>query len=385
MLEQLLFSVESGLKDLGRRLLEPSSREQLLDEIDVLRLQLQRRSAELTASQCELAGVETPSARQPSVAALLHSHIETVLRQGQLGASLVRCAGAGPTSPDRCLPIKKPVLVWSKRAGACNFSFASSNGASTDFWNNSPPRDSIVELMPALLCSSSLCVLRRGRHAPLPRTAGAGGLRGGGPIVLAADRTRPQSPFVSAPPFAVRRRRTMPLVFAPDEEREMPAGAPSSAKCSTMWRISRRVFRSYTLISQASRPGGCLPETGKVLAELAKRGHVLGIASNFDHRLRGLVEEFAGSATHAISCHQFRNRLAQASPEFFAEMCRQVGSSPEQVLYVGDDPINDYEGARAARVRAVLLDPRRPIEVPSESCITSLSDLLQRAAGSRRT
>ena len=32
------------------------------------------------------------------------------------------------------------------------------------------------------------------------------------------------------------------------------------------------------------------PETAEVLAAPATRGHVLGIASNFDRRLRGLVE-----------------------------------------------------------------------------------------------
>ena len=120
----------------------------------------------------------------------------------------------------------------------------------------------------------------------------------------------------------------------------------------------------------------CLPETGEVLAELAKRGHLLGIASNFDHRLRGLVENLPVLRPMQYLVISSEIGWRKPSPEFFAEMCRQVGSSPEQVLYVGDDPINDYEGARAARVRAVLLDPRRPIEVPSESCITSLSDLL---------
>src|SRR5581483_10886690 len=34
----------------------------------------------------------------------------------------------------------------------------------------------------------------------------------------------------------------------------------------------------------------CESQTAEVLAGLAARGHVLGIASNFDHRLRGLVE-----------------------------------------------------------------------------------------------
>ena len=84
MLEQLVHSVESGLKDLGRRLLQPNSREKLLDEIDRLSAQLQQRCSELTTSQRELAGVKRRLRDNPSAAALLHSHVETMLRNRHL-------------------------------------------------------------------------------------------------------------------------------------------------------------------------------------------------------------------------------------------------------------------------------------------------------------
>lgn len=83
MLEQLLLSVESGLKDLGRRLLEPSPREKMLDEIDRLSAQLQQRCVELTTSQRELAGIKRRLRDNPSAAALLHSRIEMAFRQGR--------------------------------------------------------------------------------------------------------------------------------------------------------------------------------------------------------------------------------------------------------------------------------------------------------------
>lgn len=84
MLEQLIYSVESGLMGLGRRLLQPSTREQLLDEMDRLGIQLQQRCAELTHSQRELAGVKRRLRDNPTAAALLHSRIETRLRNGQV-------------------------------------------------------------------------------------------------------------------------------------------------------------------------------------------------------------------------------------------------------------------------------------------------------------
>jgi chromosome segregation ATPase len=85
MLEQLIYSVESGLKDLGQRLLQPDAREQLLDEMDRLSIQLQQRRAELDCAQRELAGVKRRLRDTPTEAALLHSRIETLLNDGQAG------------------------------------------------------------------------------------------------------------------------------------------------------------------------------------------------------------------------------------------------------------------------------------------------------------
>lgn len=83
MLAQLLNTVEWSLKDLGRILLPPCSREQKLDEIDRLSALLQQRCGELTRSQRELADVKRRLRDNPSAAALLHSRIETMTRKGQ--------------------------------------------------------------------------------------------------------------------------------------------------------------------------------------------------------------------------------------------------------------------------------------------------------------
>lgn len=128
MLEQLLHSVESGLKDLGRRLLEPSSREKLLDAIDGLSAQLQRRCAELTASQRELAGVKRRLRDNPPAAALLHSRIESALRNGrsqqawrdaleldQLRQSLAADQAACPRLEQRCWSLHFDVRQLQRR------------------------------------------------------------------------------------------------------------------------------------------------------------------------------------------------------------------------------------------------------------------------------
>jgi putative hydrolase of the HAD superfamily len=119
----------------------------------------------------------------------------------------------------------------------------------------------------------------------------------------------------------------------------------------------------------------CVPETADVLGTLAARGHVLGIASNFDHRLRGLVEQLPAlrPIRHLVISSEIGWRKPASA--FFAAMCRQAGSPADQVLYVGDDRINDYEGARAAGLRAVLLAPRGGAIGPG-GYIKNFSDLL---------
>jgi putative hydrolase of the HAD superfamily len=120
----------------------------------------------------------------------------------------------------------------------------------------------------------------------------------------------------------------------------------------------------------------CEPETAEVLAALASRGHVLGIASNFDHRLRGLVESTPALRPVRYLVISSEVGWRKPAPEFFAEMCGQAGSPPDQVLYVGDDRVNDYEGARTAGMRALLFDPHLDATLPSGKSVQSLGDLL---------
>ncbi len=128
MLEQLIDSVESGLKALGRCLLQSGTREQLLDAIDRLSLQLQQRCAELTTSQRELASVKRRLRDNPTAAALLHSRIEALLRNGhaeqawraaleldQLRQELIADQEACPRLEQRCWSLHFHVRLLQRR------------------------------------------------------------------------------------------------------------------------------------------------------------------------------------------------------------------------------------------------------------------------------
>jgi putative hydrolase of the HAD superfamily len=132
------------------------------------------------------------------------------------------------------------------------------------------------------------------------------------------------------------------------------------------------------LYAHFARPDvwACVPEAAEVLETLSARGHTIGIASNFDHRLRGLVAHLPAlrSVCHLVISSEIEWR--KPAPDFFAEMCRQAAARPEQVLYVGDDPANDYDGARASGLPVLLFDPQQRTNAPPNVCITSLNDLL---------
>jgi putative hydrolase of the HAD superfamily len=91
------------------------------------------------------------------------------------------------------------------------------------------------------------------------------------------------------------------------------------------------------------------------LAELAARGYRLGIASNFDHRLRGVLpRECFGDLPLVISSEAGWRKPAAG---FFLAICRAMAVCAHEVLYVGDDLSNDLEGARAAGCHSLLFDP----------------------------
>ena len=117
-------------------------------------------------------------------------------------------------------------------------------------------------------------------------------------------------------------------------------------------------------------------EAAAVLAELAGRGCRLGIASNFDERLRPVVEGLPGLAPmkHLVISSEVGWR--KPAPEFFSRLCAQSGLPPGAVLLVGDDPVNDYGGAKAAGLHALLYDPAGTAPVPAAARLSRWADLL---------
>lgn len=147
-----------------------------------------------------------------------------------------------------------------------------------------------------------------------------------------------------------------------------------------------------TTLTGVSDPGACFahlfehyskpeawrahPEAADVLRELSARGLTLGMGSNYDARLLTVLDghpELAPLRERVVVSAAIGWR--KPAREFFAEVVRVAGCAANEILFVGDDLQNDYEGATAAGMRPLLLDPgaRHP-DVPHR--VAGLRELL---------
>jgi putative hydrolase of the HAD superfamily len=103
----------------------------------------------------------------------------------------------------------------------------------------------------------------------------------------------------------------------------------------------------------------CDPDAAATLAALAARGLRVGLASNFDGRLHGVVAGLPElRPVQGLVVASAAVGWRKPAAEFFRAVQARVGLPPEEILFIGDDPATDYDGARAAGLRAVLYDPR---------------------------
>lgn len=117
------------------------------------------------------------------------------------------------------------------------------------------------------------------------------------------------------------------------------------------------------------------PHAAKTLSRLAAQGYRLGIASNFDRRLRGVLAD--GELRHLPVVISSEIGWRKPAAGFYSAVCHAVGSEPHEILYVGDDFRNDFQGARNAGCRAVLFDPRdrQPAVLPRAKSLTQFQSV----------
>jgi putative hydrolase of the HAD superfamily len=157
--------------------------------------------------------------------------------------------------------------------------------------------------------------------------------------------------------------------FARQEARDMGAGLRTSEERERQrWRdivgevlddVSDKERCFEELFSHFGRPEAWRgePGLGNVLNDLG-HSYVLGVASNYDARLHSVLRGLPQfrRVQHIIISSEVGWR--KPAPQFFEALCERVGLRPGEMLFVGDDPVNDYGGATAAGLSAVLIEKR---------------------------
>ncbi|RMH07559.1 MAG: HAD family hydrolase [Nitrospirae bacterium] len=117
------------------------------------------------------------------------------------------------------------------------------------------------------------------------------------------------------------------------------------------------------------------PEVPDVLAHLKQEGYELGIISNFDTRLFGILrglhlDQYFDSVTISTLAGS-----AKPAPPIFHYALAQHAADPPEAVHVGDSLHEDVEGATRARLHAILLDRNRAFASSRVPRVTTLRDL----------
>jgi putative hydrolase of the HAD superfamily len=120
------------------------------------------------------------------------------------------------------------------------------------------------------------------------------------------------------------------------------------------------------------------PGAGAVLTTLRRRRFAVGVISNFDRRLRGLLAELRLAPALDAVFVSAEVGWAKPAPEIFRRAFRALGVQAAAVLHVGDDAHADAGGALGAGAQAALVGTRRI--VPGAVRLANLAEVPALAA-----
>jgi 2-haloacid dehalogenase len=103
----------------------------------------------------------------------------------------------------------------------------------------------------------------------------------------------------------------------------------------------------------------------------------LGIISNWDYRLRGLLERKQLSVYFSPILISAEFGYEKPSKKIFQKAEELSGVSPEELVYVGDKPELDYHIPLRLGWNPFVIDPKQKINLPSISTLSELIPYLE--------
>ncbi|NHC04651.1 HAD family hydrolase [Acinetobacter sp. 187] len=99
-----------------------------------------------------------------------------------------------------------------------------------------------------------------------------------------------------------------------------------------------------------------MPGAEDLLQQLKNTGYRLAVISNGGHATRLKILQGLGFTPYFDAIFSSESvGIAKPNAEIFLHSCQQLGVEPQQSLYIGDHPVNDYQGAIQAGLNALLL------------------------------
>lgn len=132
-------------------------------------------------------------------------------------------------------------------------------------------------------------------------------------------------------------------------------------------------------LAEWSRGVRYLPAVPELLARLAQR-HTLVLVTNTHHAelVHGHLRAMEVHARFHSVVTSVEHGRRKPSPCIFQRALAGAAGKPESAVYVGDSFSADYEGALAAGLHPLLIDPERRHPVPDAHRIASVSETLAR-------
>ncbi len=136
---------------------------------------------------------------------------------------------------------------------------------------------------------------------------------------------------------------------------------PLSGKLTRLWRDcdGRRVPRH---------------DVKDTVLELSRRGYILGIIANTitETEIPDYLEDEGLTSYFKAVVLSSKVGIRKPNPEIYWEAARQVGVDPAKCVYVGDNPVRDFEGTRAAGYGMFILfyEPATQAKEPPTQAIS---------------
>jgi putative hydrolase of the HAD superfamily len=115
------------------------------------------------------------------------------------------------------------------------------------------------------------------------------------------------------------------------------------------------------------------PDAAPALAALAGSGRRLAVVSNWDVSLPPVLERLGLAGRFEAVIHSAGAGAAKPDPRPFAIALARLSLQPGECVHVGDDPVTDGAGARAAGIEPILID--RSARAGTSRHVRSLLDL----------